>query len=382
MLKKARSGLALPGARWRTVIAALLIATAAQAESPERLDTLRTRIQKLEAELNATRGERDEVRERARDTERRIGILLRDLRRTDGRTRQEAARLAALEKQRTREHGMLGTARRHLETAVRNAWLLSRQDSLKLLLSQDDPARAGRMQTYYRYIVAAQTARIDEIATAVRRLDVLEKEIAGRQQALAVLRNEQLTQKRELESARRERRTTLARLEAHVATRAQEIERLRRDEERLTRLVRGLGEALEREPPAPSGERGTGRWPAPAQGRLTARFGQPKATGELQWRGIFLAAREGTEVRAPTRGRVAYADWLRGFGLLLVLDHGNGLMTLYGHNQSLVKNVGDPVEAGETVALSGNTGGPAEPGLYFEVREHGEPRDPLNWCKL
>lgn len=382
MLKKARSGLALPGARWRTVIAVLLITTVAQAESPERLDTLRARIQKLETELNVTRGERDEVRERVRDTERRIGILLRDLRRSDARTRQEATRLAALEKQRAHEHGMLGTERRNLETAVRNAWLLSRQDSLKLLLSQDDPARAGRMQTYYRYIVAAQAARIDEIATAVRRLDVLEKEIAGRQQALSALRRDQLAQKGELESARRERRATLVRLESHVTTRAQEIERLRRDEERLTRLVRGLGEALDRELPAPSAERGTGRWPAPAKGRLIARFGQPKARGELQWRGIFLAAREGSEVRAPTRGRVAYADWLRGFGLLLVLDHGNGLMTLYGHNQSLVKNVGDPVEAGETVALSGNTGGPAEPGLYFEVREHGEPRDPLNWCKL
>ncbi|MDH4133679.1 MAG: peptidoglycan DD-metalloendopeptidase family protein, partial [Gammaproteobacteria bacterium] len=146
--------------------------------------------------------------------------------------------------------------------------------------------------------------------------------------------------------------------------------------------VRGLDEALQGELPAMPGQRGTGSWPAPAKGRLVARFGQPKATGELQWRGIFLAAREGTEVRAPTRGRVAYADWLRGFGLLLVLDHGNGLMTLYGHNQSLVKNVGDPVEAGETVALSGNTGGPVEPGLYFEVRERGEPRDPLIWCKL
>ncbi len=382
MLNKARSGLAPPGARWCTFFAALLFTAAVQAEPPERLDALRARIQKLETELNTTRGERDEVRERVRDTERRIGVLLRDLRQTGARMRQESTRLDILKKQRAREHATLGAERRDLETAVRNAWLLGRQDSLKLLLSQDDPARAGRMHTYYRYLVAAQAVRIEKITAAVRRLDTLENEIAGRQQALTALHDEQLTHKRELESARRERRATLARLDAHVATRAQEIERLRRDEERLTRLVRGLGEALEREPPAPSGERGTGPWPAPAKGRLVARFGQPKATGELRWRGIFLAAREGTEVRAPTRGRVAYADWLRGFGLLLVLDHGNGLMTLYGHNQSLVKNVGDPVEAGETVALSGNTGGPAQPGLYFEVREHGEPRDPLIWCKL
>jgi septal ring factor EnvC (AmiA/AmiB activator) len=155
----------------------------------------------------------------------------------------------------------------------------------------------------------------------------------------------------------------------------------------MTRLVRELHTALTRAPtPEPpvgkaSVDKG-GRWRLPVQGRLIARFGSPKEIGDLRWRGIFLATPEGQEVKAVTRGRVAYADWLRGFGLLVVLDHGGGLMTLYGHNQSLYKGVGDRVEAGEAIAASGNTGGPAQPGLYFEIREYGEPRNPLDWCRL
>jgi septal ring factor EnvC (AmiA/AmiB activator) len=371
-------------------LAALVLAysgVVAANQNEEQLRALRTRIEALQADLNETRGERDEARAQLRESERRIGSQFKTLRDTEARQRSETARLTALQQTRTRSRAELGTHRQELEQAVRAAYVLGKQDYLKLLLSQDDPARVSRTLTYYRYLTEAHAARIERIETALSRLDVLEKQISERVQELAALRVRQLEQKNALEATRAERRTLLAQLNEQVRDRSQEVERLKRDEDRMTRLVRELRTALTRAPaPEPpvakaSVDKG-GRWRLPVQGRLIARFGSPKEIGDLRWRGIFLAVPEGQEVKAVTRGRVAYADWLRGFGLLVVLDHGGGLMSLYGHNQSLYKGVGDRVEAGEAIAASGNTGGPPQPGLYFEIREHGEPRNPLDWCRL
>ena len=368
-------------------VLAFSVAAAATGQNEEQLRALRARIETLQADLNETRGERDETRAQLRESERRIGSQFKSLRDTEARQRSDSTRLAALQQARTRGRAELGTRRQELEQAVRAAYVLGQQDWLKLLLSQDDPARVSRTLTYYRYLAQARAARIEGIETTLRRLDVLEKQIAERVQELATLRARQLEQKDALAATRAERRTLLAQLNERVRDRSQEIGRLKQDEDRMARLVRELRTALTRapapEPPAGKASAGKdGRWQLPVQGRLIARFGSPREIGDLRWRGIFLAASEGQEVKAVTRGRVAYADWLRGFGLLVVLDHGGGLMTLYGHNQSLYKGVGDRVEAGEAIAASGNTGGPAQPGLYFEIREHGEPRNPLDWCRL
>ena len=359
----------------------------AASQNEEQLHALRTRIESLQTELNETRGERNEARTQLRESERRIGGQFKALRDTEARQRSDSTRLAALQQARTRSRAELGALRQELEQAVRTAYQLGKQDYLKLLLNQDDPARVSRTLTYYRYLTEARAARIEGIETTLSRLDILEKQIAERVQELATLRTRQLEQKATLEATRTERRALLAHLNERVRDRSQEIERLKHDEDRMARLVRELRTALNRAPAPdlPAGKASVskgGRWRLPLQGRLVARFGSPREIGDLRWRGIFLAATEGQEVKAVTRGRVAYADWLRGFGLLVVLDHGGGLMTLYGHNQSLYKGVGDMVEAGEAIAASGNTGGPAQPGLYFEIRENGEPRNPLDWCRL
>ncbi|HJX18383.1 MAG TPA: peptidoglycan DD-metalloendopeptidase family protein [Acidiferrobacterales bacterium] len=375
-------------ARWLAVLVlAYSAAGSAASQNEEQLRVLRTRIEALQADLNETRGERDEARTRLRESERRIGSQFKSLRDTEALQKSDMARLTALQQARTRGRDELDTQRQELEKAVRAAYALGKQDYLKLLLSQDDPARVSRTLTYYRYLTQARATRIEGFEASLRRLDVLEKQIAERVQELGALRTRQLEQKNALEATRAERRALLAQLNEQVRDRSQEVERLKRDEDRMARLVRELSSALTRVPaPEPSagkpsaGKRGS--WRLPVQGRLVARFGSPKEIGNLRWRGIFLAAPEGQEVKAVTRGRVAYADWLRGFGLLVVLDHGGGLMSLYGHNQSLYKGIGEMVEAGEAIAASGNTGGPAHPGLYFEIRENGEPRNPLDWCRL
>lgn len=371
----------------RLALVGLAFHIPAVADRSQDLQVLRGRIEKLQSELDETRGERNEAREQVRISERRIGALLRNLRDTERREHSESARLKDLEQARRREQRELATHQQQLAAAVRDAHARGRQDTLKLLLSQEDPATVNRVLTYYRYLGAARATRIEHLQGSLDRLAKLEDQIAERRRVLEATHAEQLREKQDLEAARNTRRSALARLDADVRNRAQEIERLKRDEDRLARLVREIGSALSASPPPPKPRVappavGKGHWALPVRGRLAARYGSPKAVGDLRWRGIFLAAAEGAPVTAVTHGRVVYADWLRGFGHLLVIDHGNGLMTLYGHNQSLYKGLGDPVEAGETVALSGNTGGPPWPGLYFEVRQQGVPRDPLDWCKL
>ena len=357
----------------------------AERNNDDQLRALRVRIEALQNELNEMRGTRAEARAQLRDSERRLGSQLKALRDTEARAKSESARLSALQSARTRARTELSARRQELDHAVRATYLLGKQDYLKLLLNQDDPARVSRTLVYYRYLAQARATRIEGLDTSLARLNILERQIGERVQDLAAVRARQLEQQQELKATRAERRELLAQLNEQVRNRSQEIELLKQDQERITRLVRALRDELARAPTVETkiekpGARG--RWRLPVQGRIAARFGASKEVGDLRWRGIFLATPEGQEVKAVTRGRVVYADWLRGFGLLMVLDHGAGLMTLYGHNQSLYKGVGDRIEAGEAIAASGNTGGPAQPGLYFEIREHGEPRNPLDWCKL
>jgi len=371
--------------RWLALLVFVCGGTSASAnQSEEQLRALRTRIEALQTDLNETRGERNEARVQLRTTERRLGSQFKSLRDTEAQQKSASARLSALQSARSRSRAELDTRRHDLEQAVRAAYLLGQHDTLKLLLSQDDPARVSRTFAYYRYFTQARAARIEGLESTLRRIDILEKQITERVAELDTLRARQLEQKNSLNTTRVEHRALLAQLNAQLRDRSREVERLKHDEDRMARLVRGLRAALDASPavPPPAAGTPTKGWRLPVQGRIVARFGDSKQVGDLRWRGLFLAVPEGQAVKAVARGRVAYADWLRGFGLLLILDHGGGLMSLYGHNQSLYKGIGDPVETGEAIAASGNTGGPPQPGLYFEMRAHGEPRNPLDWCKL
>lgn len=348
------------------------------------LAQLRQRLEKLQNELAETRGDRDEARDRLREVERRIGTGMRRIRLVDRQISTEQQRLRTLEVRRRDQKAQLQALRSQLGRIVRASYEQGQQDGLKLLLSQDDPARLGRQLVYYRYMAESRTTKVGQLEQQIARLDALESEVRDRQKQLTELRHQQQHEHDGLTAARGERRAALARLNNEVRNRTREIERLRQDQARLSRLVRDLDMTLRDQPPPVSGQnnRQPGKWRLPVTGRLVARFGQPRDVGDMRWRGVFIAAREGQPVRAINGGRIVFADWLRGFGLIVVVDHGKGLMSLYGHNQSLYKSVGDSVEAGETVAVSGNTGGPPQPGVYFEIRERGQPRNPLDWCKL
>jgi septal ring factor EnvC (AmiA/AmiB activator) len=380
-------------ASWRLIslvarlalLAPVAVASAAadNAATAKQLEDLRTRLSALQDELNETRGRREAAREEVRELERRIGRLLAESRTTAARQKSLAANLEQLRREAgARERERAEQANR-IAAELRAAYAFAREDRLKLALNQNDPARLARLLTYHRYVQAARVERIRAAETRLERIAQLEAEIRDRSRELAELRAAQSERRTSLEQARGGRARLLASLNREVGDRAREIERLKLDRARLERLLAELRPMLPAMPPPEKGARFSaleGRLRLPVRGHIEARFNQPKNAGELRWRGVFLAAREGEEVHAVARGRVVYADWLRGFGLLLILDHGDGYMTLYGHNQGLYRHVGDWVEAGEVLGLVGSTGDAPQPGLYFELRHHGEPRDPLRWC--
>jgi septal ring factor EnvC (AmiA/AmiB activator) len=200
------------------------------------------------------------------------------------------------------------------------------------------------------------------------------------------LLDRQRSQRDALETSRRERGELLADLNRDIHNTKQRLSQLKEDEQSLQELVKRLRRALA-EIPSPRGPGKSfaqlkGRLRLPAEGAIAARFGMPRQVGQLKWQGILIDAPDGADVNAVAAGRVVFADWLRGFGLLLIIDHGDGYMSLYGYNQGLHKNVGDSVKAGELIATVGNSGSHSQSGLYFEIRHQGSPVDPLLWCKV
>jgi len=356
------------------------------AQEEARLQKLRARIGTLQERLNETRGQRDAVREEVRDLERRIGGLLQSSRQTEARQRRNETKLQTLRARAARERGGLETQRQQLRHQIRASYVMGHQEYPKMLLNQENPAGVARVLTYYQYLNRARAERITDIQASLSRIEALDRQIREQSHELEALRATQQEQKTTLEISRARRSELLASLSHEVRGHSQEIERLHADEKRLEQLIEELKTVLPETTPLPPGgekhfARLRGRLPLPARGRIIARYGAQKNVGNLKWRGLFIAGHEGQNVIAVFRGRVVFADLLRGFGLLLILDHGDGYMTLYGHNQSLHRGVGDRVETGETIASLGNTGDVAQPGLYFEIRQNGDPRDPLIWCK-
>lgn len=268
---------------------------------------------------------------------------------------------------------------------VRTAYIMGRADRVRLLLNQEDTAQASRILSYFAYLNREQLVRISAIQTRVERLTRLAHNAdreAARLLELAQLQDAALHR---LETARAERAAILGQLEASIAGRTGNLQTLERDAESLRLLVEHLRQRaqisaeleIHREPfPA---RKGRLAWPL-LDGDVLTPFGAPREGSELRWDGVLLAAREGEEVRAIHDGRILYADWLRGFGLVLVIDHGEGYMSIYGHTEAMLKEAGEWVATGDVIALSGNSGGRSEPVLYFAIRHNGKPQDPADWC--
>ncbi len=268
-----------------------------------------------------------------------------------------------------------------LAAQVRAAYMSGSQERIKLLLNQQDPATTGRTMVYYQFLSDYRGDNIERVKGIIDELAVLHRDATDEDNRLSGLARARYAELVELNKGQEKRRKLLVALKAKMAQEGSEIERLAAEEKDLARLIAELTSILS-DYPIRSEEpfsqlKGQLTWPV--AGRLLHDFGQPRASGRLEWNGVVLAAPRGREVRAVYHGRVVFADWLAGMGLLVIVDHGEGFMTLYGYNETILKITGEWVAPGDVIATVGDSGGQQQASLYFEIRQGTRPINPRTW---
>lgn len=370
----------LGGASGRVSAAQPEAANARKTEA--ELQAVKSEIERVTRQVSEEQVERDKISRELRSAEVSVSKAREGL---DGVRRSRAERAtkrSTLAAEKRAREADLAQNRGALAGQLRAAYLIGREEPLKLLLNQKDPGRAGRMFVYYSYFGRARAGQIHGIETDVLTIASLDEQLQAEDSKLAELEKQQRADLAELEQARARRSGVLASLTAESNSHAQNLERLKNQQGGLEKLLRELRRAMERFPidnnDAFAHLRGKLAWPV--GGRLVARFGEPRAGG-VKWDGVLVATERGAPVRAVYGGRVIYADWLPGLGLLTIVDHGEGYMSLYGHNERLYKAAGERVNAGDTLGSAGDSGGSNRPELYFEIRKAGKAVDPRPWFK-
>lgn len=346
-----------------------------------QLKAVRAQIAHIARQVSESRIEQGRLTRKLRDTEKSVGSARAALQALRRRLSAIASRRAALAARKRRREADLDRNRRTLVEELRAAYLIGRQGPLTLLLNHSDPGRMGRMFAYYSYFSRERAQRIQDIEVDLRQIDQLDSQMRAQDAKLSALEVKRKTQLDRLDQDTARRRRVLAGIAARTHTRTQRLARLRGQQRALESLIAALRRA-EARMPAERGRFGhlQGHLPWPVAGRLIARYGQLRAGG-LRWDGDLIATRLDAPVRAVAPGRVIYADWLAGLGLLIIIDHGHGYMSLYGHNDRLYAHVGQQVRARQLIAEAGDSGGAARPELYFGIRRGTRPVDPRLWLQ-
>jgi septal ring factor EnvC (AmiA/AmiB activator) len=365
------------------LLAILLLAGTAHASQQEDLEKLRKRIAALQQEFEKTNESKSEAADDLRESERAISNSNRRLH--ELAQQQQAAnrelgllqqRAALIDKEMQGQQAMLGRLlyQQYLEGGE--------QEYLKLLLNNNDPNQLARELRYYEYIARNRADTLKSLHSGLIRMQAVTAQARGKSEEIAALRAEEQSQRQHLVQDKRSRQQMLNKIALQLKQQRREIGRLQQNENRLYQLVEKLAHVL------PSTKSDTapfkslkGKLALPVRGKVRNQFGARRPESTMAWTGWFLRAAANQPVKAVAAGRVVYADWLRGFGNLLIIDHGQGYMSLYGNNETLYKQVGDSLRAGDTIATVGSSGGNEDSGLYFELRFEGKPFDPNKWVR-
>lgn len=381
------------------------------------LDRVKKEIRAAEQRIRLTKEQREQKEAELRQAEIEIGTLKTSMASVQKDIAEREQHLQALQAEKAQREQDRDRLVNQIKADLRMAQRQGGQDYYKLLLNQEDPQTVARLMKYYGYLQQARAGRVQDLNQTLARLDEIAREESDNVAKLHALRGELQQKQSRLASAQSQRNRAIRTLSAQLESDDEKLQRLRRDQQALQNVIDRLArEAAERErrareqreaerrrqaeeaarapqtaesrplPPAPVEAEPEvkavpykGRCPLPVAGGVRAKFGSARAGG-LHWNGIVIAAPAGTPVRAIRPGRVAFADYLRGYGFLMIVDHGRGLMSLYGQNQSLAKKAGDDVAGNEVIATVGDSGGSDADGLYFEIRVRGRPTDPAEWC--
>lgn len=396
-----------------------LVAGANQAERKQsELDALKKRLHALEQDFRKKQATRKEAVDELRESERAISAAMRALRELEGEREQTQGELQTLKQQSDAVSRRIAEQQAHLAEALRGAYQRGQGDALKLFLNGGNPNQTARDMRYLAHLSRAQHALIDGLRADQARLETLQREVVQKSDTLSKLQAAREAEQQKLQADRQAREQVLQKLSAQIRQQQRQIANLKRDEQSLTQLVERLNRLMaqqaareaararaaqqakqKQEATKPRGPVGVntetpvpfrsdrpfsrlkGSLRLPVAGELMNRFGAPREDGGVSWRGLFIRAAQGTPVKAIAAGQVVFAEWLRGFGNLIIVDHGEGYMSLYSNNESLYKQVGERVQPGDAIAAVGNSGGQSGHGLYFEMRHQSRPINPLQWVK-
>lgn len=396
-----RSGRGLVPAWRRGGIAAVALAAclalAAVAEeagddgdAERRLGDIVDRLNALDTWLgDADRRIAEQQRELAA-ADRRIDEYARQIRELAARQRSAAAGVAEIEIERGRLEAVRDGQAERIADHVRGAWRFPRRDLLRTLLNQEDPDRFDRMVRYHGYFARARADALADYRATLEALSRNADDAARQRLSLAQAQVSADDRRRSLLEGRSARKLAIDRLQAEVEGRTAEREGLQRDRDRLEALLAAIADRSAAEPPSPQAApelvgldlvESRGDLPWPIEGEIVSRFGDSRAGGRMRWEGVYFSAPPGSDVTAVANGRIVFADWLRGFGLLTIIDHGGGHLSLYGHSDALYRKEGEWVSGGEAIAAAGQSGGRPDIGVYFEVRADGQPTDPMAWLR-
>ncbi|MBA6419757.1 murein hydrolase activator EnvC [Pseudomonas sp. 5Ae-yellow] len=399
------------------VLGAALPVTAQETDSRAaraELEKTQADIQRLKDMLDGLKQEVSGLESELKESETDIGRLKGESNELEQQIREGETRLLDLREQAKALQASLEAQQEQIAQQVRAAYMAGQQGYLKVLLNQDDPGRMARMMRYYEYVGQARVEEINRFNDTLSQIQLASADIVREQAALQSAREDLVVRESALQAQQHKRSQLLASLQGQSRSEAQKLAARESERAALNKLIKQLDEAITSlptptPPPArsqassqsqsanqnasqtpaawPAGglafAQARGKMPLPVRGRIVSRYGSQRGgDARLKWDGLLVSASLGTQVHAIHGGRVVFADWLRGSGLLLILDHGNGYLSLYGHNQTLLREVGTWVQPGEAIATVGNSGGLPEPSLYFAIRHRGQALDPLAWCML
>lgn len=364
------------------MLAVVTPALAEQQVTPGQIEDLKEEIADIDEWLADAEEDRSSLEQQLSGLEQEIGRLTRERRELRQQAREQQQRLTKLGKEETKLTRVLESQRDSLKKQIRAAWMEGDAPAVKVLLNEIDPDKIARTMTYYEYLSRDTMDRLEAFAANLSQLKETQKQVKAGRMRLAELEENVADRQQKLSSSKKEREQTLTALKTDISNRLSEREELEEDRKRLEKLLREVEEAIANIPtPNESDPFGSlkNKLPWPAEGKIVRNFGDSYASGKLKHNGLLINTAEEGDVKAVHYGRVVFANWLRGFGLITILDHGDGYMTLYGHSSSLFTSPGDWVEAGEAIAQAGRTGGTNDPAVYFEVRHNGKPDNPRRW---
>ena len=375
----------------------LFFPLSAFASNQENLKLLRERIQSLQKDLASKEALKQNATEALQETERAINAIAQKMTKLVEQDQQAIEEYRYLQIQHKKLNDETEIASNQLEKLLYQHYIRGQQDYLRLVLNQQNPHQVARDTYYYRQLSQARSNSLESLQFNQREIGTLMQASRQKKNEIAAIQAEYFDQRKKLQLEKSKQHALLAQVSNQITQQEQEIDKLEKDEKRLTNLVNEINQVLIQEKSnttiinnklpdtSTTGSAFStlkGKLNLPVRGKLVNTFGSQRSGKHVTWKGLFIQSSNGSEVKAISAGRVVFADWLRGFGNLIILDHGNNYMSLYGNNATLQKQVGESIRGGETIATVGNSSSNADTGLYFELRHGGKPFDPLTWIKI